>query len=677
MAALSIQPVGALECRHRDAVECLQSTPDDTRGVSGSTNRVLPLVAQLAGPVSALAIAGSRLYVGAGPRLVVWDVADPAQPHRLGASAPLASVVVSIAVRDQTAYVALEERTEVYVFDVAAGEPRLLASAALRPLPLRRLAAAGDVLFVADDSQRLAAFRLLTQPEAGFSALWKRALHVGRASDLATNSTSVAVLTASRGVRLVDVRIPNSPRLAGTWDDRAPGGHEARWLALMDDRLYVPFKQELSSARVAVVDIANPDAPHLVERMDLQDVDGYVTTAAGTGAHLFVGCHARGRVSIHARQADAHLARVGQLGEPASADAPVAPAEGGLFVLQEQHELAFYAFGSNGPQCVRAVDLKARLAFESSLAQRDGVAYVANQSSALLIDGDQVRPLQVNPRAPRTSWLRSVAVDGTDLLLAANDELAVLDVRDPHSPHWRGTIELPTAAAYVNREVTIAAGHVYTIDPIRLAVYTIVRDGDRPRLVGSCPVDVEWSDAFVTAIEVADGLAAAGGGRGGVRLFEVSNPRTPRLLATVTGIDARDVALHGDRLLVATDTGLVWLDRSAPARPALVGHCPIPGGPKHLRVLGDQAWVTTSDGGLAIVSLAPVPQPVLASTAAVARVPVAPLEPRRARSRGVAMTPGAAARLAVRAAAEAHALLRLREAIDAFLHLANAAAAPA
>jgi hypothetical protein len=178
--------------------------------VSGSTNSALPLVAQLGGPVSALAIAGSRLYVGAGPRLVVWDVADPAQPRRLGVSAPLVGVVASIAVRDQTAYVALEERTEVYVFNVAGGEPRLIVTAALRTVPLRRIATSGDVLFVADDKQRLAAFRLPTQPEAGFSALWKRSLHVGRANDLATNGTSVAVLTASRGVRLVDVRMPDS-----------------------------------------------------------------------------------------------------------------------------------------------------------------------------------------------------------------------------------------------------------------------------------------------------------------------------------------------------------------------------------------------------------------------------------------------------------------------------------
>src|SRR4051794_39160119 len=87
-----------------------------------------------------------------------------------------------------------------------------------------------------------------------------------------------------------------------------------------------------------------------------------------------------------------------------------------------------------------------------------------------------------------------------------------------------------------------------------------------------------------------------------------------------------------------TDTGLVLLNRSMSGRPALVGHCLIPGGPKHVRVRGDEAWVTTSAGGLAVVSLAPVPQPAMVAAAAVARVPVAPLEPRRARSRGVAIT---------------------------------------
>ena len=99
----------------------------------------------------------------------------------------------------------------MYVFDIAGGEPRLIVTAAVRTVPLRPLAASGDVLFVADDKQRLTAFHLQTRPEAGFAALWKRSLHVGRANDLVTNGTSVAVLTASRGVRLVDVQTPDSP----------------------------------------------------------------------------------------------------------------------------------------------------------------------------------------------------------------------------------------------------------------------------------------------------------------------------------------------------------------------------------------------------------------------------------------------------------------------------------
>ena len=91
--------------------------------------------------------------------------------------------------------------------------------------------------------------------------------------------------------------------MAGTWDDREPGGDEARWLALIDGHLYLPSRQELSSTRIAVVDIGDPDAPDVVKRIDLQDVDGYVTTAAGSGTHLFVGCHARvGSASMRVKQ---------------------------------------------------------------------------------------------------------------------------------------------------------------------------------------------------------------------------------------------------------------------------------------------------------------------------------------------------------------------------------------
>jgi hypothetical protein len=88
----------------------------------------------------------------------------------------------------------------VYVFDIASGEPRLIVTAAVRTVPLRRLAASGDVLFVGDDKQRLAAFYLPTQSEAGFAALWKGSLHVGRANDLVTNGTSVAVRRRTRPV---------------------------------------------------------------------------------------------------------------------------------------------------------------------------------------------------------------------------------------------------------------------------------------------------------------------------------------------------------------------------------------------------------------------------------------------------------------------------------------------
>ena len=39
----------------------------------------------------------------------------------------------------------------------------------------------------------------------------------------------------------------------------------------------------------------------------------------------------------------------------------------------------------------------------------------------------------------------------------------------------------------------------------------------------------------MTAIDVDDGLAVAGGVRGGLRLFDVRNPRAPRLLAAWRG----------------------------------------------------------------------------------------------------------------------------------------------
>ena len=64
------------------------------------------LVGQWGGPSYAVAVSGDRVYVGMGPRLVVFDVSIASDPTQLGKSAVLPGIVSGVAVSGSYTYVA-------------------------------------------------------------------------------------------------------------------------------------------------------------------------------------------------------------------------------------------------------------------------------------------------------------------------------------------------------------------------------------------------------------------------------------------------------------------------------------------------------------------------------------------------------------------------------------------
>ena len=62
------------------------------------------IVSHLANDASIIVIEGDRAYVGAGSRLVVWDISDPSTMHPIGQSDYLSAEIVDLEVRDGRAY---------------------------------------------------------------------------------------------------------------------------------------------------------------------------------------------------------------------------------------------------------------------------------------------------------------------------------------------------------------------------------------------------------------------------------------------------------------------------------------------------------------------------------------------------------------------------------------------
>jgi len=64
------------------------------------------LAGQWGGPTYAVAVVGNIAYIGSGPRLLVIDISDPANPTLLGQSPVLGDIVQDVVVSSGYAYVA-------------------------------------------------------------------------------------------------------------------------------------------------------------------------------------------------------------------------------------------------------------------------------------------------------------------------------------------------------------------------------------------------------------------------------------------------------------------------------------------------------------------------------------------------------------------------------------------
>jgi hypothetical protein len=208
--------------------------------------------------------------------------------------------------------------------------------------------------------------------------------------------------------------------------------------------------------------------------------------------------------------------------------------------------------------------------------------------------------------------------------------LAILDVSDPAQPRLRGTLKTRGQA----KAVVVTGKRAVVVDHMDGLAFVDVSDVDKPTAAGSLFVDgyardvalagslayavdspsgfyaVDLAKAgpvdFTGSVQAANGqtVAVSGSvacvpGRGGLQIFDVSNPAAPVLAATLkTPGTAQRVAIRGKRAYVADGReGLQVVDVSNPARPAIVGSYKT-GSPARDVAVGDGLIlvVTVSDG---------------------------------------------------------------------------------
>lgn len=196
-------------------------------------------------------------------------------------------------------------------------------------------------------------------------------------------------------------------------------------------------------------------------------------------------------------------------------------------------------------------------------------------------------------------WLSDVfALDGLVYVTAARSFL-IVDFKDPALPVKRGSAYVLPADILVRGKVA----YLPAFDGLRIL------DVSDPLL----PVQVgHWVTTANTYDVVLRGDVAFVTGSELLHVIDVADPAAPTLIgeSPIPG-GALDLDLSGDLLLASFGggEGLRLLDVADAAAPRELAALELPGDPRFLRILGDRAYISSTEGGLRVVDLSRPRQP--------------------------------------------------------------------
>jgi hypothetical protein len=193
------------------------------------------------------------------------------------------------------------------------------------------------------------------------------------------------------------------------------------------------------------------------------------------------------------------------------------------------------------------------------------LVYVADDLAGLAIldVSDPAKP-RLRSTLKTHGQAKAVVVSGTKALVVDHmDGLALIDVSDAGKPVPAGSLFLDGYA----RDVALSGSLAYAVDsPTGFYAVDLSKPG---------PLDFAGSLQSANGQTVAvSGTIACVPSRGGLQVFDVSNPSAPVLAATLKtpGTPVR-VTLHGKRAYLADGReGLQVVDLSDPSKPAIVGN---------------------------------------------------------------------------------------------------------
>lgn len=593
-----------------------QDPPPPTAAPTPTAPPGLPIALQAGGDVTALAVAGDRLLLGHGPRVLVLDPAA-SPPRVLAQTGLLPGLVTDLAVDGDRAYAvtagyAPEADNRLVALGLRGDQAPEVLGVVAEPWLSDVYAADGQVYVTAARSIILFDLKDPAAPvKQGASYLLP--------ADILAQGKRV-YLPSYDGLHILDVSNPMAPVQIGHWVTEA----NTYDVVLHQGHAFVTGSEQLH-----VLDVTDPTQPKLLTQLPIPGgaVDLDLDAAGGTLLAAFGAGEGLRRFDVRDPAAPVELAAMSLPGEPqalrflggraylSSAEAglqvlglaesgalelaatlPLAPAPVDLRWLGDRALVWSYGqmrlLAAGGP---RAGALGAAWAPDRNLAPQISsgeiagsrvLAAHAERLTSFDLPGGEAAPQPVEARldAPVTALLWS----GGRAYLAEEGSLSIAALDNPARPRILGELRGDWSA----RDLAKSGSLLYIAGGEPGLAVVDVADPAHPLQVGSLSV------AGVSRVEVVGAriyLATQGGldvweRAAGGDLRAVGRVATPRPLV--------DVAIAG-RLayLLGEDALLQVLDIADIAAPRLLAAQDLPGVGASLRVLGDQALVAARGGG--------------------------------------------------------------------------------
>ena len=589
------------------------------------------LVGQIGGGSYAIAVHGNYAYMGVGPRLVVLDVSDPANPTVVGQTAVLPAGVSAVYVAGGYAYVPFRY-ADLRVIDVS--DPTAPVVVGTVPVWARDVHVADNYAYVSGGDLRVVDVSNPTAPVVvGYYNTPGYAVGVYVAGNYAY------VVSESEGLRVVDVSDPTAPVEVGYYN--TPG--RARNVYVAGNYAYIAADQ----SGLRVVDVSDPTAPVEVGVCDTGSWYATGVYVAGSYAYVSGGSlrvvdvsdptapvevdayNAWGARDVYVTGGYAYLASDWPLSLTViDVSDPTAPVEVGFYdttrYAGDVHVTGGYAYVVSWNAGLRVIDVSDPTApvevghygtpGTSGHAQRvyvtGGYAYVADGSYGLrIVDvSDPAAPVEVGAcDTPGRRYVRGVYVAGNYAYVAVDgygENLLIVDVSNPATPVEVGVGYYSPAGAV---DVYVTGGYAYVTTRYSLWVVD-VSDPTAPVAVGHCDTGSRAGDVYVAGNYA---YVAAGWQSEGLWVVDVSDPTAPVAVGYwSTSVDGYGVYVAGNYAYVAAgQSGLRVVDVSDPTAPVEVGYFSTPANAHGVYMAGSYAYVAALTSGLFILHYTGEPGP--------------------------------------------------------------------